>query len=128
MGVFSLSRPLTSENAAISAPSTRTTKLKLEYGFLFVRSVAMGFLAIRLPRRLGCRRARRELSDLEDDEFGRERRRHADKDDESPVVDLLFGHRRAVDLDEVGLLRLGSHERARLPNAEQEGLYRRLHA
>src|SRR3954447_2160281 len=60
----------------------------------------------------------RPLADAEDDELGRTQRGDADQADQPPVIEVVLRHRRAVALDEVGLLRSVAEQRAVHPFVE----------
>src|SRR4051794_25418909 len=60
------------------------------------------------------------LPDPEDDELRGSQRGYADETDQPAVVEVVLGHRRAVALDEEGLLRLRSLQLARAPLGREE--------
>ena len=62
----------------------------------------------------------RPLSDSEDNEFGRAQRRNADQTNESPVIQIVLGHRRTVAFHEIGLFGFISQQRAVLPFIQQK--------
>src|SRR5437868_13636321 len=76
-------------------------------------SLRIHHLSLLLP--VGC-----PLADAEDDELGGTKRRDADETDETPVVEIILRHRRAVAAHEVRLVGLVTQERSLLPLVQEE--------
>src|SRR5262245_52287500 len=114
IGGTSTSSPETSEKAPLTArpsslmPVTRTSKLYAAYGSerktggmtCSVNGFTGGWLAPPTHRRLRRLGIQRLLLDPEDHELRGLDRGDADQADQAPVVDVVLGHGRAVDLDE----------------------------
>src|SRR5689334_686683 len=97
-------------------PPSATMKLNAPYGAS--RNVGMVFVAS--AYRCGVARITSPLANAENHVLGRLGGRNSDQADESPVVEIVLCHRRAVAVHEVRLLRLLAYERSIAPEREQE--------